>query len=207
LIIGGVFDPGSWETERAILHHDDYHYRFYHYLSKSGGEAEAAFVREIAAALAGSTRSIPEAAKKAFKHWPGISKSLRDLFDRAPREAITDPEAVLASMVLAEIGKRDYPASAAAVVRERAERVLAECAERGKGLVEKVIEEPKRLVAETDDFVALFGRADHRFAVDEAERRVRQFLDDCRRLDRALSDIPRRLREGASGVLSDASNK
>lgn len=97
-------------------------------------------------------------------------------------------------MALAEIGKWDYPASAAAGVRERAEHVLAECAERNGGLVEKAIEEPRRLVKAMDEFVALFSRTDRHLAIDKSERRVREFLDNCRRLDHALSDIPRRLR-------------
>lgn len=205
IIAGGIFDPGDWENHRSALHHDDFHYRFYHYLSKAGAEAETAFMKEIAAVLAGKSSRLPDAAMKAFKHWPGISSSLWDLFERALREATTDPEAMLARMAITEVGKRDYPESIAVAGRERAERVLAECAARSGELVGKAIEEPRRLVKAIDEFVALFtARSDHphpspqgeggKISGDEVERHVRDFLDNVRRLDRALSDIPRRLR-------------
>lgn len=207
---GGVFDCGRWERQRATLHHDDYHYRFYHYLSKSDDEGKESFVREIASVLTGVTVKLPDSAEKAFKHWPGISNSLRDLFDRAPRDAIAEPEAALARMAIEEVGKGGFPDSAAAAVRERAESVLAECAERGKGLVEKAIEEPWRLVKVIDEFIALFSaRTDYphpgplprgeggKISEDEAERRVRDFFHNVRQLDRALSDIPRQLRSGS----------
>lgn len=197
--LGGSFDKGQWESQRATLHHNDYHYRFYHYLSKSTGETEEAFAKEVAAVLAGMTKRLPESAEKAFKNWRGISKELRDLFNRAPREAVEGPEVALARMALAEIGNGGYPKTAATAVRERAERVLAECTERSGGLVEKTIEEPRRLVKKMDEFIALFsGSRDHRLAAGEAERRVREFLGNCRQLDRALSDIPRRLRESGA---------
>ena len=213
----------GWEAERSRLHHDDYHYRFYHYLGRSGGETEETFVKDIAIVLAGTSGSLPEAAGKAFKHWPRISNSLRDLLKRAPREAPTDPNAVLARMATAEIGKGRYPALVAAIVHERAERVLQESAARFGQPVEMAIEEPRRLVEKMDEFVALFDtgvghphlgplpegegmnnkalgpREGERTPADEAERRVREFLENCRRLDRALSDIPRRLR-GENGT-------
>lgn len=146
--------------------------------------------------LAGDPRNLPATAKKAFRNWLGISESLRDLFDRAPCEAIVDPESVLARMAIEEIGKCGYPDSITAVVRERAEEVLVQSAKRSGWLVEKAIEEPKRLTKAMDDFVALFNSTHNRFSVNESELRVREFLENCRRLDRVLSDIPRKILKG-----------
>lgn len=164
---------------------------------------------EIAAVLEEPSASLPEPAAKAFRNWPTVSVSLHDLFERAPREAFTDPDAALACMTLKEIGRGGYPESAAAVVRERAEHMLTECAKRNRRFVEKAIEEPRRLVKVMDEFVALFNNrmlCPHpsplpegegvKIVADEAERHARDFLDNCRRLDRALSEIPRRLQQG-----------
>lgn len=180
---------------RATLHHNDYHYRFYHYLGGLGGEIEEALVREITASRSQSTGNLLGVGVKAFKHWRAISLSLHELFDRAPREAITDPVAVIARMATEEVKKGNYSVSVENIVRERAERTLARCTERDKGLIDNAIAESKRLLNELDKFVALFDKDDLRLAADEAEQRVREFLDNCRRLDRGLSDIPRRLRE------------
>lgn len=190
---GSIFDKNTWEDTRSKLHHDDYHYRFYHYLGKSSDDSEMAFVKGVAAVLAGTSRNLPASAEKAFRHWVGISISLIDLFKRAPREAIQDSDALLAHLALVEIGRGEIPASVAANVRERAESAQAKCRERNEGIVEKVIEESRRLVKAMDEFVVLASNSNHRLPVEESERRVRAFLEDCRRLDRALSDIPRRL--------------
>ncbi len=210
--LGGFFDQGDWEVIRSRLHHNDFHYRFYHYLSQSGGGSEEKLQQEIMVALMKGPTGLPESAAKAFKNWLAISESLHDLFERAPREAITDPDVVLARMALEQIDKAGFLASVMAVVRERAEHVLKECEIRNRELVEKAIEEPKRLVSAMDKFIDLFDTRggtphskgerknreteNHPLAADDAERSVRVFLDNCRWLDRALSDIPRRLQQG-----------
>jgi len=191
---GGSFDKDQWERQRAALHHNDYHYRFYHYLGKSSGESEERLVEDFVVALTRVSRSLPEAVEKAFRHWRAISRSLRDLFSRAPREAIADPESVYARMAIEEVGKRSYPALAAKSVRERAGRNLAERAERSNGLIECAVAEARHLVGEMDEFVSLFDKEGCGMGADEAELRARRFLDNCRRLDRELSEMTRRLR-------------
>lgn len=192
---GGVFDDANWDRELSILHHNDFHYRFYHYLSsKSRYEVEEVFMKEIAEMLAGTSKSLPKAAEKAFRHWYGISIHLRILFDRAPYDAISNPDVVLAKMAIGEIGTSSNLDSVTVVVSKRAEELLARSAVRNRELVEKVIAEPKRLVKAMDDFVALFDSTNNRFSVDESKLRIREFLENCRRLDHVLSDIPRRLR-------------
>ena len=192
---GGFFSVSSWERARARLHHDDYHYRFYHYLARPLGHALERLVYELALAIMDPSFPLPLPAAKAFRNWPGISAALHDLFECAPREALAEPQAVLARMALEQVESDVFPESVRAVVRERAQRVLAECAKRDKERVEQAIAEPRRLVEAIDEFVALLS-ADDRIAEPEAEQRVHDFLDNCRRLDRALSDIPRRLRDG-----------
>ncbi len=193
----------GWERERARVHHDDYHYRFYHYLSRSSVESEAKFSEQLIRALGDPAVSVPPPAAKAFNNWPDISAKLRDLFDRAFREALPEPEGELSRLVLERIGMSGLPEPLCSEVRGRAGKMLTESAQRNLEVVEDAIAEPKRLVKEIDEFIALF---DSRHpgtvtggdrGVDDAERRVRDFLDNCRRLDRALSDIPHRLRRGA----------
>lgn len=182
-----------------MLHHNDYHYRFYHYL----GNPDDSFVHDITAVLAGTASTLPEAAGKAFRNWPTISKSLRDLFKRGPREAITAPEAILARMALTEAGKGGYPESVADLVRKRAEEMLAGCEAHSGRPVVAVLAESRRLVNEMDAFVALFDAKEGEgvgISADDAEQQVRGFLEHCRKLNRELSAIPSRLRDEGIGA-------
>lgn len=154
-------------------------------------------MKELAAAWTGERPEPPKAAASAFSNWPDISKQLHDLFQRAPEEAVTDPEAAVARMALKAVNDPDYPEEIAAKVRERANVVMTSCAARDREQIEASLAEPKQLLARLDEFVASVGERKNLTSMRDAEMQVRQFLDDCRKFDRELSAIPSKLREGS----------
>ena len=162
------------------------------------------FVDELALAMMGSALPPPPPAVKAFRNWPEISAVLHDLFERAPREALPDPEAMLAHMALEQIESDVFPEPIRMEVQKRAEAVLAECVRHKGAEIMAALAEPKRLVQSIDEFVARFNEGkdtsfssplpEERDLKHDATERVRKLLENCRKLDRALSDIPRNLR-------------
>jgi acyl-CoA reductase-like NAD-dependent aldehyde dehydrogenase len=200
-LLGGLFNDGYWESERSRLHHNDYHYRFYHYLSPPSGGAQERFAREMAAALEEVSAEVPASVAKAIKNWPALSARLRDLFDRALREALMEPEAILARMALEEVERANYTQAVTEQVRRQARDVLESCAKRNAAVVQAAIAEPRRLVDALDEFVRLFKPDNRRraFPSEKARQKVEGFLENCRQLDRALSDIPRRLSQRTGG--------
>lgn len=195
---GGFFDEGEWDKRRATLHHNDFHHRFYQYLGASGSSAEDISVKGITAKLSGEATGMPEAAAKAFRHWPKISSNLHDLFNRAPTEATSDDMVALARLALGAVEENHYPAELAQMVRDEAYAVLARSAEANHERIAGAIAEPMRLLESIDGFIRCAQRPGNALQVAEAEAQTRQFLQWCRQLDLALSSIPVRLREGAS---------
>lgn len=199
---GGVFDVGlekadAWESQRSILHHDDFHHRFYQYLGASGSSAGDVSVKGISAMLSGEAMEMPEPATKAFNHWPKISRNLHDLFSRAPAEAIADDTAALARLALSAVEENNYPADLAQKVRDEANVILARSAEASRERIAAAIAEPIRLLESIDGFILRVQQPRNALPRTEAEAQVREFLEWCRQLDRALSAIPVCLREGA----------
>lgn len=186
---GGFFDGTSWEDERRKLHHGDFHYRFYHYLSTSDPGKEDKLVAELSGVLTGGGDPLPAGSGKALRHWPAISRSLHGLFDRAGREAMTFPEALLAELAQGAAAKPACPPPLAAIIRADARQVLVQCAERSRDTIDAALAEPRRLLAALDEFVTLFQDGAPPVSLNrlDAERRVREFLDDCRRFDGAVS--------------------
>lgn len=153
-------------------------------------------MKELAAAWTGERLEPPKAAASAFSNWPTISKKLHELFERAPKEAITDPEAALAHMALKEVDDPYYPEEVAAKVRERANASITSCAERDKERIEAALTEPKRLLARLDEFIASVSEHKNPTSMQDAVMHVHRFLDDCHAFDRALSAIPAKLQAG-----------
>lgn len=147
--------------------------------------------------LTSESSNFPEAVTKAFNHWPKISHDLHDLFNRAPAEAIADGMAALASMALGTVDKNIYPADLAQKVRDEANAILARSAEMNRKRIETAIAEPMRLLKSIDGFIVRVLQPWNSLQRTEAEAQVRKFLEWCRQLDRELSAIPVRLREGA----------
>lgn len=199
---GGIFDGAlekneCWEKQRAVLHHNDFHHKFYHYLGASGSSAEDVSVKGISRVLSGESVDLPEAATKAFNHWPKISNNLHDLFRRAPAEAIADDTAALARLALSAVEKNNYPADLAQTVRDEAQEILARSSKANCERIAAAIAEPMRLLESVDSFIMRVQQPGNELARTEAEAQVRKFLEWCRQLDRELSAIPVRLREGA----------
>lgn len=197
---GGIFDgdlekDSQWENQRSILHHDDFHHRFYQYFGASGSGAEDVSVKGVSTMLSGHATVLPEAATKAFNHWPKISINLHDLFNRAPVEAIADDTAALARLALSAIEKNHYPTDLAQIVRDKALVILEQSAEVNSERIAAVIDEPMRLLESIDGFIIRVQQPGNALPRTEAEMQVRKFLEWCRQFDRALSDIPVRLRE------------
>lgn len=176
-----------------MLHHDDYHHRFYDFLG-AGGER---LVKELAAAWTGERPEPPKAAASAFSNWPTISRKLHELFERAPKEAVTDTETAWAHMALKAVDDPGYPEEIAAKVRKKANAIIVACAARDRERIGAALAEPKRLLVRLDEFVGPVGARKEPASAYDAEMHVRQFLDDCRKFDRALSAIPSKLREGS----------
>ena len=202
--MGGIFSQEVWESARHRIHHNDYHYRFYHYLNASGSGSAEERVGDIAKALVVQSAHLPSPVSKAFKNWPVISVNLHDLFQRAPLEAIAEPDAIIARMAIREVEQAEYPPAVTRKVLEKANQVLETSMIRNREKIERVIAEPRRLVKALDAFVARFSVGDEQAAssrdqgaipLAEAERLGREFLQNCRRLDRALSAIPKQLEE------------
>lgn len=203
VLLGGIFDVDlekdeCWEKQRAALHHDDFHHKFYHYLGASGSRTEDVSVKGISAKLSGEAKHMPEAATKAFNHWPKISNNLHDLFKRAPAEAIADDTAALARVALDAMEKTNYPADLAQKVRDEAHVILARSAEVNRERIAVAIAEPMRLLEFIDGFIMRVQQQGNALPRTEAETQVRKFLEWCRQLDRELSAIPVRLREGVA---------
>lgn len=148
--------------------------------------------------LSGEAMDMPVAATKAFNHWPKISNNLHDLFNRAPAEAIADDTAALARLALGAVEVNNYPADLAQIVRDEAQEVLAHSAEANRERIETVIAESVRLLKSIDGFIARVQQPGNALPRMEAEAQVRKFLEWCRQLDRELSAIPVRLREGVA---------
>lgn len=148
--------------------------------------------------LSGETTDMPEAATKAFNHWTKISISLHDLFNRAPAEAIADDAAALARLALGAVGENNYPADLAQKVRDEAQAILARSAEMNRKRIETAIAESVRLLKSIDGFIVRVRQPGNVLPRTEAESQVRKFMEWCRQLDRELSAIPVRLREGAN---------
>lgn len=198
VLLGGIFSYADWETLRNKLHHNDYHHKFYHYLGASGSGAEDASVKGISAMLSGEATNWPEAATKAFNHWSKISNNLHDLFNRAPAEAIADDTAALARLALGAVDKNNYPADLAQKVRDEAHVILARSTETNRERISAAIAEPIRLLESIDGFIMRVQQRRNALPRTEAEAQVREFLEWCRQLDRELSAIPVRLREGVA---------
>jgi hypothetical protein len=196
---GSSFDEGGWERQRANLHHDDFHHRFYQYLGAAGSGAEDIAVKGISCMLSNESIDLPEAAAKAFNHWLKISNNLHVLFNHAPAEAVADDTSVLARLALRAVERNNYPAELAQEVRDQARIVLARSAEANRERIAAAIAEPMRLLNSIDGFIMRVQQQRPRNALPhpEAEAQARKFLEWCRQLDRALSTIPVRLREGA----------
>lgn len=150
--------------------------------------------------LSGETRNLPEAAAKAFNHWPKISDRLHDLFKRAPAEAIADVTAALASLALDAVEENNYPVDLAQKVRDAARMTLARSAGANRERIAAAIAEPMRLLVSLDDFIRRVQRPGNALPRAEAETQVRQFLEWRRQIDRALSAIPVRLREAVADI-------
>ena len=98
ILPGGIFDGAHWEGERKQLHHNDFHYRFFHYLNPLDAERERRLISDFSGVLASGRSHLSVGSARALEHWPLISKSLHALFKRAPFEAIVSPEALLAEL-------------------------------------------------------------------------------------------------------------
>lgn len=207
---GGIFDSGNWEQDRSRLHHDAFHHRFYHFLASS----EEVFAKS----LENGNQRLPESVEQAFANWPDISLQMHGLFARAPREAISDPQALLARMALDAVEKTGFPNDVANEIRAKAKEVIAACATRDKNKIRRAMSESKRLLKQLDTLVASMhphpsplprgegaGRRGERdirkegMSKWEAMSLVQNLLDVCRRFDIALSGIPARLRSDTDG--------
>ncbi len=140
----------------------------------------------------------PEPVAKAFNHWPAISNDLRDLFNRGPVEAVVDTSAALARLAFSTVEENDYPIDLAQKIRDEAQAILARNAEANRERVAAAIAEPMRLLKSIDDFIVLVQQPGNALSRADAEAQARKFLEWCGQLDRALSAIPVRLREGVA---------
>lgn len=181
-----------------MLHHNDFHHRFYHYLGASGSNVEDNSVKGISCVLSGESTDLPGAVAKSFNHWPKISKNLHDLCNRAQTEAMADVKAVLARLALQAVAENNYPADLAQKIRDQAYTILVRSAEANRERIAAAIAEPMRLLESIDGFIMRVQRQENTLPYSEAEAQVRKFLEWCRQLDHALSAIPVRLREGAA---------
>lgn len=155
-------------------------------------------MKGISAKLSGELKGLPEAATKAFNHWPKISNNLHDLFNRAPAEAIADDTAALARLALSAVEVNNYPADLAQNVRDEAHAILARSAEANRERIEAAIAEPVRLLEAIDGFIMRVQQPGNVLPRTEAEEQVRKFMEWCRQFDRELSAIPVRLSEGVA---------
>lgn len=196
MLPGGIFSSGKWENDRSLLHHNEFHHRFYHYLGASGSNVEDGSVNGISCVLSGESTELPEAAAKAFNHWSKISINLHELFNRAPVEAMADVTVALARLAIQAVAENNYPADLAQKVREQAHTILARSAEANRERIASSISEPMRLLESIDGFIMRVQRRGQALSRMEAEAQVRKFLEWCRQLDRALGAIPVLLRDG-----------
>lgn len=185
---GGFFDSGDWEKRRSLLHHDDFHHRFYHFIASS---ADA-----LAECLMTRAAPLPPSIQKAVTAWPGISGDIKQLFDRAPAEAGTDAETMLARLALNEIERPGFPEECAAEVRLKAGAVIALHQARNRTVVDQALKDSRVLLAQLDGAVAALSGPRQALGKWEAMAEAQGFLDICSRFDRALSAIPARLRSG-----------
>lgn len=200
---GGVFDAGlekadGWEKQRSLLHHDAFHHRFYHFLASSE--------ETLANSLMKGNGKSPVSVEQAFTNWPEISSQIHDLFKRAPREAISDPQALLARMALDAVEEAGFPHDVASEVLAKANEVIAGCAAKDGEKIEQALSESKKLLDELDGLVASMSPHHkphpHPGSLPEGEgmdkwtamEQVGNLLDVCRRFGNAMSDIPSRLR-------------
>jgi len=184
-------------------------------------------------------KKLPTSVEQAFTNWPEISSQIHDLFFRAPHEAISEPQALLARMALDAVEEPGYPGEVANEVRARANEVIVACAARDKDKIRRALAEPKRLLKQLDGLVASMhaklntvhlNHLPHPHSnpplegegviimsplteeegnkgmeeVDikkegmgkwEAMGQVQNLLDICRHFDKALSDIPAKLKK------------
>ena len=150
-------------------------------------------------ALMNGSKTLPASVEDAFTNWPGISSQLHRLFARAPREAISDPQALLARMALDAIEENGFPREAADEVRAKANAIIAECAARDEEKIVHVLAEPQRLLEQLDGLVVSMRAPKEPMGKWDAMGQVGGLLDVCQRLDKALSAIPSKLRSDEDG--------
>ena len=150
-------------------------------------------------ALINGGKTLPSSVENAFTNWPDISSQLHRLFARAPREAISDPQALLARMALDAIEEDDFPLEVADEVRIKANAIITECAARDKEKIECALAEPQRLLEQLDSLVVSMRAPKEPMGKWDAMGQVGGLLDVCQRLDKALSAIPSKLRSDEDG--------
>lgn len=137
---------------------------------------------------------LPPAVSQALANWTAISQQLLDLFARAPREALVDPQALLAQLALEAIEGGGFPRDLAAEIRNRANEIIAECAARDGKKIEQALLEPKELLGKLDRLIVSLHEEKGPMDKWAAMGLAGNLLDVCQRFDKSFSAIPSRLR-------------
>lgn len=141
-----------------------------------------------------ATEPLPTSVQKAFAAWPAIAGEIRKLFERAPGEAIADPETMLAGLALESVERFHYPTDLADGVRRRAQTVIAVHAKDNLSRIEQALDEPKELLEQLNQAIISLSAPREPFFLWDAKEKAQQFLDTCRHFDQSLSAIPAKLR-------------
>lgn len=204
---GGSFSDNfkkenDWENQRSTIHHDEFHHRFYQYFGGQGSNAENIAIKGIDAVRLGETLDLPVSTKKAFENWPKISTNLHNLFARAPTEGFADDEFVLVRLAQASIETSEFPLDLAQLLRVEIDGILVRRVEINRERIVAAIAEPTRLLECIDDFILGLSGTSSISSPAAKIVCVDTFLEWCRQLDRALSDIPQILSKGIANARS-----
>lgn len=190
----------TWEQERLRLHHDVFHHHFYHFLgAPPGSESDSANMAALTERQLDHRRSLPSGLQTAVSNWPAIDAAHVALFQRAPAEAITTPEARLAKAALATAEKSDWPDDVRATVYSRAGAILEQERADAQSKIKAALVKPSALLNMLDKFIFALASPKPEISPYEARQLASEFLANCRELDRELSNLGRFLKSSTSG--------
>lgn len=183
-------DDQGWERRRAILHHNDYHHRFYHFLAS----AEDALVLYL---MHPDTRRLP-GIEKAIDAWPAFSQHVRQLFAQAPTLAIVDVDSWLETKALSFRDRTADSQQANDATSSTIDAVVSGRAAKRDSRIARALCDSTELLAALDLAVDALSITNQPMNKWEAMEEAQRFLELCRRFDLAFSAIPTALRDSSA---------
>lgn len=148
----------------------------------------------MTAALSGSSRQFSESLDKALNAWPDIALAFRQLFDRAPTEALVDIDVRLARMAAESVGRLVCSHETTDLVSRKVQASIADRQPRNQALVMRALTESASTLDDLDTAISAVKCQSVPLDKWQAMAESQRIVALCQRFDRALSTIPALLR-------------